>query len=199
MRTGSNHYKAYVGPIKRYDTMSYLQFCIMCKVGLREHHKLLDIGCGSLRAGKLFIPYLLPGNYYGVEPNKWLVDEGVKNEVGQDLIDIKHPHFLHVDDYSFETFNVKFDFILAQSIFSHASTGDITKCLITAKKCMDKHSVMMVTFVEGDTDYNGDDWVYPGVVKYKPETISKMVQSCELQCKRTSFEHPAQTWYLIRK
>lgn len=87
--SGSQHYMAYVGPPERYDIMAASQFNLLIQVGLRQHHNLLDIGCGALRAGKLFISYLLPGMYNGIEPNPWLIEEGIKNELGNDIIKIK--------------------------------------------------------------------------------------------------------------
>ena len=71
---GSHHYRAFVGLPQKYDLVAANQFCILTTLGLRENHKLLDIGCGSLRGGRLFIPYLLPNGYYGIEPEKWLID-----------------------------------------------------------------------------------------------------------------------------
>jgi hypothetical protein len=75
---GSNHYTAYVGPPDQYDFMGATQFRSLTTVGLREHHSLLAFGCGSLRAGRLFISYLLPGCYYGLDPSRWLVDAGIE-------------------------------------------------------------------------------------------------------------------------
>ena len=46
-----NHYKAYVGPPSVYDLVGAMQFNLLTSFGLRDFHKLLDIGCGSLRAG----------------------------------------------------------------------------------------------------------------------------------------------------
>lgn len=68
-------------------------FNLLTSVGLRQHHRVLDIGCGSLRVGRLLIPYLNQGNYFGVEPNEWLVSDGILNEIGQDQIEIKQPTF----------------------------------------------------------------------------------------------------------
>jgi len=74
------NYKSYVGPLEFYDIVSGLQFVVLYLLGLREHHCLLDIGCGSLRGGKLFIPYLLPNRYFGIEPEKWLIEEGRRDK-----------------------------------------------------------------------------------------------------------------------
>ena len=69
-KAGDDHYRAFVGPAWRYDLLAALQFQAMTSLGLREYHSLLDVGCGSLRAGRLFIPYLLPGRHFGIEPNR---------------------------------------------------------------------------------------------------------------------------------
>src|SRR5689334_7701637 len=90
-RPSDPHYRAYVGPPSDYDLIGGLQFTLLFQAGLREHHRLLDIGCGSLRGGRLFIPYLLPGRYTGVEPNEWLVRDGIASELGEAILEIKRP------------------------------------------------------------------------------------------------------------
>ena len=59
LEAGTRHYRAYVGSPKAYDVTAATQFALMVGLGLREDHTLLDIGCGSLCGGRLFIPYLL--------------------------------------------------------------------------------------------------------------------------------------------
>lgn len=196
-RAGDRHYRAYVGPPDRYDLIAAVQFGLMAVLGLREYHKLLDIGCGSLRGGRLFIPYLLEGNYYGIEPERWLLEEGIRNEVGESLIELKKPSFSHSADYCFAQFGVRFDFLLAQSIFSHTCLEDIMTCLSNAAAVMHEYSVFAATFVEGDSDYRGIDWVYPEIVSYRPETIRKTIVKAGLICQKTNWHHPSQTWYLI--
>ena len=61
-------YRSYVGPTHQYDLIGAAQFALLYALGLREHHRLLDIGCGSLRAGRMLISYLAPGGYTGVDP-----------------------------------------------------------------------------------------------------------------------------------
>ena len=103
----AKHYSAYVGPPAEYDFMGATQFRLLTTLGLRETHQLLDFGCGSLRAGRLFIPYLSAGKYFGVEPNSWLVKEAITHEIGQDQIRLKSPTFLHNDDFTVTEFGVK--------------------------------------------------------------------------------------------
>lgn len=81
--TGSHHYRAFVGSPEKYDLVSAIQFNLLTSIGLRENHYLLDIGCGSLRGRRLFIVYLLSAHYLEIEPEKWLIEEGIKKELGK--------------------------------------------------------------------------------------------------------------------
>lgn len=196
--TGSRHYRAFVGPAEKYDLVSAMQFNLLTFLGLREHHYLLDIGCGSLRGGKLFIPYLLPRRYFGIEPEKWLIEEGIKNELGEDIIRIKQPVFSHDSNFTLSIFDGEFDVILAQSIFSHASQRQIRRCLSEAKKVMKPTSIFAATFVRGEQNYTGDEWVYPGCVTYTLEHMINLVEEAGLICKPIDWPHPnRQTWIMI--
>lgn len=73
LKTGDRHYRAWVGPPEEYDLIGALQTSLLLAAGLEEKHRLCDVGCGSLRAGRMLIPYLRTGNYFGVEPEQWLV------------------------------------------------------------------------------------------------------------------------------
>ena len=166
-RPGSHHYRAFIGDTQTYDIFAHMQFSLMTLLGLRQEHTLLDIGCGSLRAGKLFLMYLLPDRYFGIEPEQWLVEEGIERELGSQLVDRKRPRFLFDRDFSCASFGVSFDFLIAQSIFSHASLPQIRRCLAQARASMKDASLFAASFVEGDDDYAGEAWVYPDTVRYR--------------------------------
>jgi len=51
----------------RWDKAGNIQFQFLIQEGLKPELTLLDIGCGPLRAGLLFIKYLAPGNYTGID------------------------------------------------------------------------------------------------------------------------------------
>ena len=83
LKPGDPHYRAYVGPPQDYDLIAAMTFNLLTTLGLRQHHSLLDVGCGSLRIGRLLIPYLNRGKYFGIEPAEWLVAEGIRQELGK--------------------------------------------------------------------------------------------------------------------
>ena len=120
---GSHHYRAFVGDTQTYDIFSHMQFSLMTLLGLRQEHTLLDIGCGSLRAGKLFLMYFLPDRYFGIEPEQWLVEEGIDREIGASSSSASGRDSSSIATFSCASFGVSFDFIIAQSIFSHASAA----------------------------------------------------------------------------
>lgn len=196
---GVKDYRAFVGPSEKYDLVGAMQFNLLTAIGLREYHYLLDIGCGSLRAGRLFIPYLLPGRYFGIEPNQWLIEEGIRNELGDDLVRIKQPSFSNDDNFTLTQFGRKFDYIIAQSIFSHASQEQIKRCLSQAREVMEpRSSFFAATFNRGEENYMGNDWVYPGFVTYSLERITELATEEGLQCQSIEWSHPnGQSWVVF--
>jgi len=190
---------AYVGPPNQYDFMGATQFRLLSSLGLRSNHSLLDFGCGSLRAGKLILNYLDKSNYYGIEPNKWLIDDAIKNQIGQDIIEIKAPSFDFNDQFKTDVFSTKFDFIVAQSIFSHTGGDLIRIALKNFKDSLKKDGLILVTFVEGLSDFQGSGWIYPGCVSYRYSKIKEFGKDANLFISRIPWYHPRQTWYLLSR
>ena len=197
---GAHHYRAYVGPPEKYDLVGAMQFNLLTHLGLREFHYLLDIGCGSLRAGRLFIPYLLSGHYYGIEPQAWLVEEGLNNELGREILQLKRPVFSHDLDFNCLRFDQKFDFVVAQSIFSHASPAQIHQCLGEVGLSLQPTGVFAATFVAGKGDYQGERWIYPECVTYTLKQMKQFAGDHNLIAETIDWPHPnGQTWLLIKR
>jgi len=195
---GTRHYRAFIGATETYDIFAHMQFSLMTLLGMRQEHTLLDIGCGSLRAGKLFLMYLQPDRYFGIEPEQWLVEEGIEREIGQELVARKRPRFLFDNNFSCAAFGTRFDFIIAQSIFSHASIAQVRRCLSQARAAMGDTSMFAASFVPGQDDYAGEQWVYPGIVHYRPQTIERLAGEAGLGCKTLDWFHiGGQTWFVF--
>lgn len=192
---------AYVGPPDQYDLMGATQFRLLTTLGLRAFHSVLDFGCGSLRLGKLLIPYLDPGRYYGLDPNRWLIEDAIRNELGKGLTRLKRPRFFHHSDFDASQCGSAFDFIVAQSIFSHAGIDVIEIAVKSMARCLDEKGLVLLTAIwpgqDGTAEYMGKGWVYPGCVAHRPEALSRVFERAGFYCRPLPWFHPRQTWYVL--
>jgi SAM-dependent methyltransferase len=104
------------------------QFDYLVSHGLVPQHRLLDIGCGNLRAGRRFIAHLNAGNYWGIDisPDAIASAQGVVRDEG--LTD-KSPHLLVVNDLRFDLADDEsFDVVHANSVFSHSPLPVVEEC-----------------------------------------------------------------------
>ena len=198
LKPGDPQYRAYVGPPEDYDLIAAMTFNLLTTLGLRQHHSLLDIGCGSLRIGRLLIPYLNRGKYFGVEPNEWLVDEGIKRELGETLLKIKRPTFFFSDSPdAIAQAKVGFDFALAQSIFSHCGLDLIKGWLSAISHSLAQDGALVATFLIGEEDAGQTGWIYPDCVSYRPLTLERAAKDVNLRFEILDWKHPRQTWALF--
>jgi hypothetical protein len=195
---GTHHYRAYVGPPEDYDLIAAMTFNLLTTLGLRQHHILVDIGCGSLRVGRLLIPYLNVGHYVGIEPNRWLVEEAVRREVGVDLIRIKQPKFYYTSSPAdLEGSCPAIDFAVAQSIFSHCGLDLIRSWLRGTSSLLAPAGALAATFLLGNQDFSGSGWVYPDCVSFTWETVKDVAADCGLRAQVLDWKHPRQSWTLL--
>ena len=174
-------YRGFVGPRALYDVIGAAQFCLMVRLGLRQHHYLCDVGCGSLRGGRFFIPYLEPGHYYGFDPNYWLIEEAVRHEIGQDMVDLKRPTFDAEADFTLTKFAQSFHYVVARSVFSHASLAQIERCLSEAAKAMRAGGVFAASMhLDGTETYTGG-WAWPHCAHHRREDIESLAREFGLE------------------
>jgi len=198
LKPGDAHYRAYVGPPEDYDLIAAMAFNLLTTLGLRQHHSLLDIGCGSLRIGRLLIPYLNQGKYFGIEPAEWLVAEGIKQELGKAVVQIKQPTFFFTDSPEIVArAKVSFDFALAQSIFSHCGLDLMKGWLSAVSRSLAPDGVLLATFLPADEDTAHTGWVYPDCVNYRPATLERTAEQANLRFEILDWKHPRQTWALF--
>jgi SAM-dependent methyltransferase len=198
LKPGDSHYRAYVGPPEDYDLIAAMTFNLLTTLGLRQQHSLLDVGCGSLRIGRLLIPYLNRGKYFGIEPNEWLVEEGIKRELGSTLLQIKRPRFFFSDSPEVITqAGVPFDFAVAQSIFSHCGLDLIKSWLSAISRSLADDGAFVATFLPGKEDSSTRGWIYPECVNYRPATMRQAAADAGLRFELLDWRHPRQIWALF--
>lgn len=200
LRPGAPHYRAYVGPPVDYDLVAAMSLGLLATLGMRQQHQVLDIGCGSLRVGRLLIPYLNRGGYTGLEPNEWLVQDGIANEIGDDQVRIKQPSFVYAESAAgLIAEGRRYDFMLAQSIFSHTGPDLLERWLAEAAELLTPCGALVATFFPGDADTDRRGWIYPDCVSFKPATVDALASRHGLEFVPLDWRHPRQTWALLAK
>lgn len=197
---GDAHYRAYVGPPDDYDLVAAMSMGLLTMLGLRQQHQVLDIGCGSLRVGRLLIPYLNRGGYTGLEPNQWLVNDGIQNEVGQSQVDIKQPRFVFSDSAAILVAEgCKYDYLLAQSIFSHCGLDLVDRWLAESSELLAEDGALIATHVLSDADSESRGWIYPECVGFTMHTLATLAQRHGLEFAPLDWHHPRQNWAVFGK
>lgn len=139
-------HRDYVGGM--WDEIGRLQFEFLVAQGLQPHHVLLDVACGSLRAGVHLIPYLDAGNYLGVEKEPELVRAGLEEELAPEVREEKRPEILVTESFEFERLSRRPDFAVAQSLFTHLTPDVIRLCLARLAEVAPPHLRFFATFFE---------------------------------------------------
>jgi hypothetical protein len=143
-------HREYVGG--KWDEIGRLQFDFLVARGLRPHHTLLDIACGSLRAGVHFIPYLEPGRYLGIDKEPDLIRAGREQELTPELRESKRPNLIVDGEFAFERFGVRPDVALAQSLFTHLPPELIAKCFRNLRTVIANDGAFYATYFESNID-----------------------------------------------
>jgi SAM-dependent methyltransferase len=127
-----------------------LQFDYLKRHGLEPHHRILEIGCGNLRAGWMFIDYLDAGNYYGVDISNDVLFAAQDTVVRQGVAD-KLPYLTLVKDMRFAFFpDAVFDVVHAHSVFSHSPLDVIEECFANIGRVMKPTGFFDFTFNRTD-------------------------------------------------
>jgi cyclopropane fatty-acyl-phospholipid synthase-like methyltransferase len=199
---GGRHYRAWVGPPGRYDVMGAAQFSLLFLLGMREHHKLLDFGCGSLRLGRLAIPYLREGCYFGIEPEPWLIEDGFQRELGADARALKRPRFDHNADFRANVFDETFDYIIAQSVFSHTGERATRAALRSLGASLSPGGLLVANWFveeqEREPHPETSEWVYPECVTFSLERLTGLVAEAGLSMRACPWPHAGRlTWFVL--
>jgi hypothetical protein len=139
------HRRGYVGGM--WEEIGTAQFAFMIRQGLTPQDVLVDVACGSLRGGRLFIPYLEPGHYLGLDHHAWLIEAGLRHEIPALLRRDKRPEFVISDRFEFHKFEKHPNYGLAQSLFSHLVEDDILLCLKNLRAHIEPGGRFFATFV----------------------------------------------------
>ncbi len=179
------------GPVGDFEAVGRLQLIMLLKEGLYPFSKVLDVGCGCLRGGYWLVHFLNKGCYYGIEPNRRMLQEGITHILTEETLCEKNPHFSSNSDFDFSVFHEKFDFVLARSVWTHASKLQIEKMLDEFLENTVSTGVFLSSYLRAGffrrREYWGKEWVgrsdvsdNPGIVYHSFKWVKKVCQERNL-------------------
>ncbi|NOR69471.1 MAG: methyltransferase domain-containing protein [Methylomarinum sp.] len=148
--------KAAIGGL--YEELGLLQFEFLKRRDLEQTSTLLDIGCGTLRGGLHFIRHLNSGNYFGFDLSRAVI-EHASRLILSDGLSLKKP-VLAVNEAQDLTFGLcagrRFDFLIAQSVFTHLMPVHVEECFSNLNVVMKPDSRFFFTIHLGaETERTG--------------------------------------------
>jgi hypothetical protein len=183
MLVGSQFYGV---PVKNFEFAGREQLAYLIAAGLTPHSKVLDIGCGVLRAGYWLIHFLDARCYCGIEPHPGRLDLGMNRLLEPQILKSKEPRFDSNASFDTSVFGEKFDFFLAYSIWTHASKRQIQAMLDGFVRDSNDRAAFLLTFLPSSwrhPDYRGDQWVGTSHESHLAGTIAHSFGWIKDQCK----------------
>ncbi len=102
---------------------------LLRREGVQPDHFVLDLGCGSLGTGRLLLPYLSQSRYWGWEPDRDLLFDGIAIELARAGIDPVRGHFIVNRTFDFSDCEHPFTWVFASSLFSRLPLHGVARCL----------------------------------------------------------------------
>lgn len=141
-----------------WDEIGQLQYDFLLAEGLKPAHRLIDIGCGSFRAGVKLAPYLQPEHYFGIDISPDILKAGYQQEIVAAGLKKRFPRSNWREEASFDIggFGVMFDFGIAQSVFTHLPPPYLERCLATVAPAFHPGGRLYLTLFECPPDHDID-------------------------------------------
>ena len=134
----------------RWDETGRAQMAALRAEGLAPHHRLLEIGAGSLRLGCKAVPYLDPGHYWATDLSGPLMQRGYGLELA--LKDRLPPAQLVEDaDFTYPGIPANIDYAIAFAVFTHLPADHLHRALTNlAAQFPTLHRLLFTVFLAPD-------------------------------------------------
>jgi hypothetical protein len=197
-------------PVEAFEAGGREQLHYLQRAGLRPTSKLIDLGCGVLRAGYWIIRFLDRDGYCGIEPHQERLRIGMENILDPGTIERKRPRFHSNPNFDTSVFAEKFDFFLAYSIWTHASKPQIQVMLDAFLRDSRERATFLATYLPArwwDRDYGGKEWygtshesLVPGCIHHRFQWIRRECEQRGLAVAKLGRDQThGQCWLQINK
>jgi SAM-dependent methyltransferase len=183
-KVNNQSHRIFVG--NNWDSIGKLQFDFCVNQGLTPDMKLIDIGCGSLRAGTHFIRYM-GNNYYGIDRHEQLINAGINIEAPMCNLVARRENFFVTKDFDLSPFNTKFNFGWCNSVFTHLPTRCIIECLTNTQPYFAPGATLYATiYITKGYSYQNElqtfndrrQYVNTGPIQHDEESMSGLKTFC---------------------
>lgn len=140
---------ALVGPADLWEMKRRFQIEFLRGAGLLPGHRLLDLGCGTLRGGIPLIDYLEPGRYVGVEVRGDVLDEG-RRELAESGLAGKQPRLVHCEALADLDLGTSVDVAWAFAVLIHMDDAVLDQAIAAVARHLDRGGVFYATVNVGD-------------------------------------------------
>ena len=127
----------------RWDETGRLQMALLQARGMQPHHRLLDIGAGSLRLGCKAVPYLDPGHYWATDASRALMLRGREAEL-PDPARLPTDHLVEDADFALPGIPAV-DFAIAFGVFTHLPAEDLGRALVSIARAQPGLQALLFT------------------------------------------------------
>jgi hypothetical protein len=149
------------------------------------------------------MPLLDPGNYCGLEPNRVMLERGLRDFVPSEIVTLKQPRFDNNDSFDFSVFGTTFTHVVARSVWTHASKRQIEQMLDGFVRCSEPGAVFLASFVPASRfsslprpargllkrlgvrvrpDYKGEHWAGQSHESDKPAIVAHRLSWIRSAC-----------------
>jgi SAM-dependent methyltransferase len=177
----------------QWHIMADAQFEALKAIGLRPGHTLLDMGCGMGRLATKACQYLDAGNYAGIDGDPNYI------EICRRLLEPVNKPFqlLFNRDFEFDRFDMKFDYGIAQSVFTHLSDEQVSRCIVNLKGVMKTGARFLFSYIPQTLPIG---FVYEGSYPMLHPThqdaafFAAQAEAHGLTFRDLDIPHPSQRW-----
>ena len=140
---------ALVGRPDLWQMKRAFQIDFLRKQGLRTSHRVLDIGCGSLRGGAALIAYLDAGGYSGIDVRESVLAEA-RQELLREKLSAKRPQLVLVADMTELDLKRSFDVLWAFSVLFHLADPILDACFVMAARHLKPEGIFFANVIDGN-------------------------------------------------
>jgi predicted TPR repeat methyltransferase len=112
-------------------------------------------------------------------------------------LNIKRPLFSHNDNFNTEVFSEKFDFIVAQSILTHAGPDLVMTFLNSSLNALKDGGLLLFSYLNHKDNEGAlpqDGWHYPHCISYSEQYIMDRLVESGLHGRALKWHHPGANW-----